>query len=146
MSTEDRKMSQEDFDRLRRSGCPWRPIKLENVVVRVLADYDRPIDEEEGAFHPDGGCGCVVMDDDYICGIRCDHLIWMTGWHEYHNRHQSRKFDKVKNWDNRPGSDDYDCLLLVGNHKGIVEMRLVLEKYDNTPKTYLETLSASRSV
>ena len=121
MSTEDQKMSQEDFDRLCRSGCPWRPIKLENVVIRVLANVDHPIDFDEGAFHPDGGCGCVVMDDDYICGIRCDHLIWMTGYHEYHGR---------DNESVRPGSDDYDCLLLVGNHKGHIIVSLVFEKYE----------------
>lgn len=53
----------------------------------------------EGAmsFHPNGRCGCINVADDYIYGIRCDHLIWMDGWFE-------------------------GCLspgiLLIGNHKG----------------------------
>lgn len=122
VTMETRKMSQEDLNRLIHSGCPWRPKKLENVVIQELVSGDDiiPNNLEEGSFHPNGGSGCVVVDDDYICGIRCDHLIWMTGWHEHHGTQVST--DKYAKFPS-------DCLLLVGNHKGILIVSLVYEEH-----------------
>ena len=104
-------MSEKDLKLLQRSGCPWRPSNLKDVrILQVICGtqvYDNEL--EEGSFHPNGCSGCVVMPDEYICGVRCDHLIWMTGWDELH------------------ANCGDDCLLLLANHKGLLVVLLVYE-------------------
>lgn len=54
-------------------------------------------------FHPKNA-GCIVLSDDYLFGIRCDHLIWID----------------YEDWeDNAPKT------LLIGNHKGIAVFRTI---------------------
>ena len=92
---------------LKRSGCPWTPKVLENVKVTTLLDWAcNDENSEDLAFHPNGCCGCVVVLDDYIFGIRCDHLMWMLGEHESHK-----------------GTG----VLLLGNHKGTLVLKFLHE-------------------
>ena len=119
-----RKMSEKDYNRLKHSGCPWTPEKLDDVVIEDVVDGEElgNVDMIEGSFHPNGCTGCTIVDDDYICGHRCDHLIWISGWCEHYGK---------------PSKDETtirqdDCLLLVANHKGVLRISLVYETYEPT--------------
>lgn len=104
-------ITQKELDILNYSGCPWTPKDKDkvNVVDILCGDTVNTAYVEEGSFHPNGCCGCTPMHDEYICGIRCDHLIWMCGWCEQY------------------GNGNDDCLLLVGNHKGLLNVTLLYE-------------------
>ena len=57
------------------------------------------------SFHPNGKCGCIEVNDDYMFGIRCNHLMWAEGYIE----------------GTEPFTDDCeekDVILVYGNHKG----------------------------
>ena len=86
---------------------------------------------QDFAFHPNGNCGCILVEDDYIFGIRCDHLIWIEGSCE----------------------DGKDVIIVFGNHKGSIRINFIVfnqnkavsEPYsnqtiDNTKKTNREIL------
>lgn len=92
---------------LKQSGCSWTPSTYDNVQVDTIYDgMSTTIDYNDLAFHPNGCCGCVVVPDDYIFGIRCDHLMWMLGEHEFHK-----------------GTG----VLLLGNHKGTLMLKFLHE-------------------
>lgn len=94
-----------DLERLTASGCPWSPAHPDKLAVwDILNNYDDDCidDEVKYGFHPDGRSGCINLNDDYLFGIRCDHLIWMTGEHEYFAGRG---------------------VLLLGNHKGILTLK-----------------------
>lgn len=69
------------------------------------------------SFHPNGKCGCVELDDDYLFGIRCNHLIWIDGRCEGIEPFWTKE-------DHEEGK--YESILLIGNHKGLVETRLLI--------------------
>lgn len=56
-------------------------------------------------FHPNGRSGCIFMNDEFLYGIRCNHLMWMDGYFE-------GSFN--------PG------LLLIGNHKGDLVIKAII--------------------
>ena len=98
--------SQDDLKKLAATGCHWKPQNPDQCIVHTLvssAGMTPAYEDNSADFHPDGGCGCILSNDDYVFGIRCNHLIWMTGEHETHG----------------PG------VLLVGNHKGSIAMALL---------------------
>ena len=71
-------------------------------------------------FHPNGKCGCVLLDDEYMFGIRCDHLMWADGTIE-------GTFEPFIN-DNTLD----DAVLLYGNHKGqLITKMLIFESEKN---------------
>lgn len=123
----EHKMSNKDLTLLHNSGCPWFPHKLDKVVIKELVRGEDVSEGlfDEGAFHPNGNSGCVVMNDEYICDIRCEHLIWICGWHEHYG--QTTKISKDKD---RPEWEDYacSCVMLVGNHKGNLVVSLIYEE------------------
>lgn len=87
-----------------------------NKYEMTVADLsDKPLAEqhEDTAFHPTGKCGCILLDDDYMLGIRCDHLMWAEGFHEHH-----RDLDYKDN-----------TILIWGNHKG--NLSALLYMFDN---------------
>lgn len=122
MEYELRHMSNEEYEIFKKSGCPWRPIKLEDVRVMVMVDGDATnpkADLIEGSFHPNGASGCILMHDEYLCGIRCDHLMWLSGWCEHVGKNV---------YDPETGTYlENGCLLLVANHKGVLVVSLVYE-------------------
>ena len=84
-------------------------------VVGMFAENDNYC--EDFNFHPNGKCGCVEMNDDYLFGIRCNHFMWADGKLEYPPFYETDE-DTVKNgWD--------DCVMIYGNHKGILEIYFV---------------------
>lgn len=98
------------LEKLQFSGCPWKPKNYLNTKTVTLYDgYSTNIDPENMEFHPSGCCGCCIVPDDYIFGIRCDHLMWFTGEH------------------GRFG-DDNGGVLLMGNHKGRLVLKFLCEE------------------
>ena len=100
------------------SGCPWRPVKWDNVrVVSVYEDYETNTmmltPGKQMMFHPDGNSGCVHLADEYAFGIRCDHLMWLSGECE------------PEEMDIAQGGR---AVMLIGNHKGLTMIRLAYEE------------------
>ena len=100
--------SNDDLVRLARTGCPWKSHNQTQCIVLNLvssAGIDFNYEDGNAAFHPDGCSGVILVDDEVVFGIRCNHLIWMTGNH--------------------------DCfgpsVLLVGNHKGSLSMSILFD-------------------
>lgn len=100
---------EECITKLAYSGCPWKPENIANVQVHTIYGVDSEVDPEDMGFHPNGGCGCVTLGDEEIFGIRCDHLMWLTGDHEYLG-------------------DGKDGVLLLGNHKGTLFIKYLCEE------------------
>ncbi len=84
---------------------------LDDVEVITLTEVDEDSDfnPEDCSFHPNGKCGCIALDDDYIFGIRCNHLIWFEGDCE---------------------NPECDAIMVCGNHKGVFVQQLIMF-YDN---------------
>ena len=77
--------------------------------------YFGMIDSEGSDFHPNGNCGCVELDDDYLFGIRCDHLMWMEG-----------NVEDNYLWTKDLDSEDARAILVCGNHKGLFMSYIIL--------------------
>lgn len=71
--------------------------------VITVSDDLFPTDVFETKFHPNGNTGCIEVDDDYMFGIRCNHLIWIEGYSEIFGY----------------------GYFIVGNHKGATVTKLV---------------------
>ena len=100
--------SNDDLSRLTRTGCPWKShARSRCVVLNLVSSAGLDFDYEEGnsAFHPDGCSGLILADDETVFGIRCNHLIWMTGNHDSFG----------------------PSVLLVGNHKGSLSMSILFD-------------------
>lgn len=98
--------SQADLKKLAATGCPWKPLHPDQCIIITLvssAGMAPAYEDNNSAFHPDGCSGCILSNDEPVFGIRCNHLIWMTGDHE----------------------TDGPGVLLVGNHKGSLTMALL---------------------
>lgn len=83
--------------------------KIDKVVINPVLTYEEC---DTGCyFHPNGHCGCVILNDDYLFDMRCDHFMWAEGWHE--------------------GYDD--SILIYGNHKGnlIIKEIMVIEEEED---------------
>ena len=105
----------------------------DNYKVIELGDFNS---FQDFAFHPNGNCGCILVEDDYIFGIRCDHLIWVEG-----------------SCEDIECEDGKDVIIVFGNHKGSIRINFIVfnqnkavsEPYnnqtiDNTKKTNREIL------
>lgn len=125
-----RKMKPEDYEALVKSGCNWRPKNLDNVVIAdLLNGYELKVTEllaEEGSFHPNGDCGCILMPDEYIFGLRCNHLIWIAGWHEQVALPTDVDDTEGDSWDESIAR----CVLFVANHKGALRVAMAYEDDD----------------
>jgi len=79
------------------------------------------------SFHPNGNCGCILLDDDYAFGIRCDHLMWAEGkcegierfWTENEHKIAEEKYERNE-------YDVYNAILVYGNHKGSLYIKLLV--------------------
>lgn len=100
--------SNDDLNRLIRTGCPWKSHDQSRCVVLNLvssAGIDFNYEDGNSAFHPDGCSGLLLADDEAVFGIRCNHLIWMTGNHDSFG----------------------PSVLFVGNHKGSLSMSILFD-------------------
>ena len=73
----------------------------DNYKVVELGDFNS---FQGFTFHPNGNCGCILVEDDYIFGIRCNHLIWVEGSCE----------------------DEKDVIVVLGNHKGSIRINFIV--------------------
>ena len=71
----------------------------------------------EFSLHPNGNCGCIELDDDYMFGIRCDHLMWSECWCE-----------GVEGFWDENNLDEDDIILIYGNHKGLFTIKALVIK------------------
>ena len=93
--------------------------KIEVVDIYNPIEYDDYFPtlsklREQFSFHPNGNTGCIQVDDDYIFGIRCNHLIWMEGYCE-----------GVEFWWEE-NDRKWDSILICGNHKGYFRIKMIV--------------------
>lgn len=85
-------------------------------VYPITGLYENNNRNEDFNFHPNGKCGCIEMNDEYLFGIRCDHFMWADGELEY------RPFCKTEATEENGLNN---CVMVYGNHKGHLEIYLV---------------------
>jgi hypothetical protein len=134
-----------DFEKLKLASEMAGRYKEKNVeVVELLnsaacgMDFNGYYSDafRELSFHPNGNSGCIHLPDDYMYGIRCDHLMWIEGstegceefWSEADEKYADKQFDIWEKYDHAGGYDSrtYECILLIGNHKGTVNESLIV--------------------
>lgn len=88
--------------------------KIDKIVVKPVLTYEEC--NTDCWFHPNGPCGCVILNDDYLFDMRCDHFMWAEGWHE--------GYDYEKGY--------ADSILIYCNHKGnlIIKEIMFIEEDD----------------
>ncbi len=97
----------------RNGGTNW---KLYNVIEDEQLNTENVIKGNEIDFHPNGKSGCILLDDDYFFGIRCDHLMWMEG------------FCECSTEDTNGGVEGDNSIMLIGNHKGALKIKILAFK------------------
>ena len=102
--------------------------KYYKVCEMEVVDLDDYTGYEGGiSFHPNGRCGCILMDDESLFGIRCNHLMWADGKCEgieefWTDTDHMIANEKMKNND----YSSYNAVLLYGNHKGTLWEKMVI--------------------
>ena len=76
-------------------------------LLALVGWYEKYGVEPDDSFHPNGA-GCILLNDDYLFGIRCDHLIWIDYWDLYGYK-----------------------TLLIGNHKGGTNIKVITYNEEN---------------
>lgn len=149
---DEKKHFYETLDELK-GVSPIASLKLpliKSTSVSWHTTYEDYEDFFEGdGFHPNGDCGCFKARDNYMCGIRCDHLIVIDGSteEEVMQNEKSVWFD-VDKCDLLPDEKEYynthelfikskPAILVIGNHKG----SLVMTKYVFAPSKTLTKCS-----
>ena len=107
--------------------------KCELVEIFNMGDTEEP----EFSFHPNGKCGCIELCDDYMFGIRCDHLMWAEGSCEG----VENCFDDVDYSNGEVDEDGHpvmcdtysktvsNTILVYGNHKGSFYMYMLYYRF-----------------
>lgn len=79
--------------------------------------------EQQFAFHPNGKCGCINLDDNCLFNIRCDHFMWAEGnlerYEPFFTKFDFNEDEPILN------EKELDCVLCYGNHKGEFRMMLI---------------------
>ena len=116
-----------DLIRLAKHSPMAYKLLLHEVEVVDLANSDEEPDfnQDELSFHPNGKCGCIRMGDDYLFGIRCDHLMWMEGNCEGVESFW-RKEDDLDLTAEDPITTGYFSIIVSGNHKGYFMQKLII--------------------
>lgn len=111
--------------RLAAQSKMFRKHKTNYEIIDVYDSTDdtEVYDNNHGSisFHPNGNCGCLLLDDDYAFGISCDHLMWCEG-----NCEGTEAFwNEADNCANVSDSC-YDAIMVYGNHKGSLCIKLLV--------------------
>ena len=92
--------------------------------------------DEEIGFHPSGKSGIILMNDEYIFGIRCNHLQWVEGSVEYDLVGDNLKWYETLDDNGKTTTDDSNlenmsgnAIMLIGNHKGSLIIKLITIPY-----------------
>lgn len=119
------------FELSKNSGAARKIVQSERVWGEILLtglDQSEPEDLYDGSptFHPDGRSGCILMNDEYFLDIRCDHLMWMDGWLEPNDLILADgACDKIEEIEDSGYNAEIPAVLIVGNHKGCLYVRLL---------------------
>lgn len=82
---------------------------LDNIEYIEYQEYIIDINNDKFRFHPKK-TNCLIMDDDYVLNIRCDHLIVIDGY--------------IENTFN-------DAILIIGNHKEHLTATIIYDIREN---------------
>lgn len=119
-----RKLTAEDILKLSAS-CPAVHDAIYRGAVFSIHDFDFKDNYEyanfDMTFHPNGETGTLCLDDEYIFGIRCNHLAWIIGETEEH-------------WGNN--ESHHAAVLLIGNNKGTTLFKLMEWSVKETEEPY----------
>ena len=84
-------------------------------------------------FHPKDVTGVIQLRDDYMFGLRCDHLVYIEGISHlygitlhYDDRDYVNAKEFLKYLDNVKGECVHNSILLIANHKGSLVLRLII--------------------
>lgn len=99
---------------------------------------DKKINPMDFSFHPSGNCGCIELGDDYMFGIRCNHLIWMEGWTEGTERFWTQE-DIIAAGAAKDFENSFNTILVCGNHKGLFMQKLIVF-HETSVENYLVTI------
>ena len=120
----------EDIEKL--ATCSEMAKKYGSNYEIVDVDEYRRQQTDNLSFHPNGNCGCILLDDNYAFGIRCNHLMWAEGecegieyfWTENDHAIAEEKYERKE-------YDSYKAIFIYGNHKGGLCSKLLVfhEKY-----------------
>lgn len=97
-----------------------------NYEIIDVEEYNK-LHADALSFHPNGNCGCILLDDDYAFDIRCDHLLWAEGsceGIEYFWTEDDHNIAEEKS--KRNEYDFYKSILVCGNHKGGLSTKLLV--------------------
>ena len=95
-----------------------------NYEIIDINDY-RNYQIDDLSFHPNGNCGCILLNDDYAFGIRCDHLMWAEGnceGIEYFWTENDHSIARTK----ESLFESYNMIIVYGNHKGGLYTKLLV--------------------
>lgn len=80
-------------------------------------------------FHPKDITGVIQLRDDYMFGLRCDHLVYVEGVSHlygitlhYDDKDSIKVKELLKYLDNIKGEVAHNSILLIANHK----LRLII--------------------
>lgn len=82
-------------------------------IIDIKEEYEKSPEWFDLSFHPNGNCGCILVNDDLIFGIQCNHLMWAEGCCE-----GVETFWK--------SSYELNSILVYGNHKGHLVVKLLV--------------------
>lgn len=109
------KFRDQDFEKILQSSPICNKHIHDDYVLFELESKD--ISDCTDVFHPKNNSGIILLDDDYLFGIRCDHLVWIDGktWRWYYEDEFSCRMD-----------NETDAVMLIGNHKGGLLLKLIV--------------------
>ncbi len=106
-------------------ACKLLDNEVELIPLETNPSEEMSFNQEDFAFHPNGNCGCITMGDDYIFGIRCNHLMWMEGncegLEDFWNANDHQVLEKTQDQD-----ELFHAILITGNHKGLFMQKLIV--------------------
>lgn len=115
----------EDIEKLAICSEMARKYGSNYEIIDIDEYYERQTDYL--SFHPNGNCGCILLDDKYAFGIKCNHLMWAEGncegieyfWTKDDHTITEEKFKREE-------YDVYKVILVYGNHKGELSTKLLV--------------------
>lgn len=84
-------------------------------------------------FHPKDATGVIQLRDDYMFGLRCDHLVCIDGVSHlyginlhYDNNDSVKANECLEYLAEVKGECAHNSILLIANHKGSLVLRLII--------------------
>lgn len=111
----------------KQSKMAFKHLDNDFEVIPIANIDDEPVfNQEDLTFHPNGKCGCISVGDDYIFGIRCEHLIWFEGNCEGLESFWTEKDCTYPTKCDNPLNHVCHAIMICGNHKGNYQQKLIV--------------------